>query len=149
MPFRASFCDPFEKNIIEMGKIEKDKIMELFENTAWIELLTKMKTDKHAVIHYAPSLEIENTDNRHGLCITAINGCEWDIFYKRPKLKKMFFGLYQKTDPNFITDLNLQSTAEIKTCLMALMNNELEYLDNKIREQTIIAPFTEAKKNNR
>lgn len=30
MNFRASFCDPFKPDIIEMGNIEKNKIMKTF-----------------------------------------------------------------------------------------------------------------------
>jgi hypothetical protein len=86
MTFRASFCDPFKPNIIEIGDIEKEDIMELFEKIPWSEYLTKMKTAKENEIHYSPSLEIENKDNRNGLSISAIDSHEWYIFYKRPKL---------------------------------------------------------------
>ncbi len=33
MNFRASFCDPFKPDIIEIGDIEKDKIMGSMLNT--------------------------------------------------------------------------------------------------------------------
>ncbi|MCL2246338.1 MAG: hypothetical protein FWC10_04405 [Lentimicrobiaceae bacterium] len=88
MNFRASFCDPFKPDIIEIGNIEKESIMQLFEKIPWSEYLTKMKTAKENDIYYSPSLEIENKDNRNGLSISAIDGIEWCIFYKRPKSVK-------------------------------------------------------------
>jgi len=88
MSFRASFCDPFKPDVIEIGNIEKDKIMELFEKIPWSKYLAKMKTAKKDEIHHSPSLEIENEDNRNGLSVSAIDGQEWCIFYKRPKFIK-------------------------------------------------------------
>ena len=96
MNFRASFCDPFKPDIIELGDIEKDKIMETFEKIPWNKLLEEMKLKKENEIYYSPSLEIENKNNKNGLSVSAVDGKEWYIFYKRPKLVKSFFGLIKK-----------------------------------------------------
>ncbi len=133
MNFRASFCDPFKSDIIEMGDFEKDKIMETFEKIPWNKLLDEMKTKKESEIHYSPSLEIENKDNKNGLSVSAVDGKEWYIFFKRPKMVKKFFGLSEKMNNDYLTDIKGQTENDVKECLTALINNDLEFLERKIK----------------
>ncbi len=133
MDFRASFCDPFKPDIIEIGKIEQDKILETFHKIPWSEYLGKMETAKQKEIYYSPSLEIENKENRNGLSVSAINENEWYIFYKRPKLVKKFFGLIEKMDNDYLTDIQGQTEQDVLDCLNALINNDLNFLENKIK----------------
>lgn len=133
MNFRASFCDPFKPDIIELGDIEKEKIIETFEKIPWNKLLDEMKLKKESEIYYSPSLEIENKENKNGLSVSAVDGKEWYIFYKRPKMVKKFFGLIEKIDKNYLTDVKGQTEDDVKECLIALINNDLEFLEKKIR----------------
>lgn len=133
MNFRASFCNPFKPDIIEMGDIEKDKIMETFETIKWNDFIEKMKTAEESEIYYSPSLEIENKDNKNGLSISAIDGKEWYVFYKRPKLIKKFFGLKEKMENDYLSDVTGQTINDVKECLQALINNDLDFLDAKIK----------------
>jgi hypothetical protein len=133
MNFRASFCDPFKSDIIEIGYISKNEIMETFDKIPWTEYLAKMKTAKQSDIHYSPSLEIENKDNRNGLSVSAVDGTEWYIFYKRPKLVKRFFGLVEKLDNNYLTDIQGQTENDVRICLEALIKNDLKFLEEKIK----------------
>ena len=64
-------------DIIEMSDIEKNTIMETFEKIPWADLLNKMESANQKDVHYSPSLEIENKDNKNGLCISAVDGKEW------------------------------------------------------------------------
>ena len=133
MNFRASFCDPLKPDIIEIGDVEKGKIMELFDNIPWSEHLAKMETVKDSEIHYSPSLEIENKDNRNGIVVSAIDGQEWYIFYKRPKRVKMFFGLFERMNDNYLTEIHGQTENDARKCLEALIRNDLQFLENKIK----------------
>lgn len=133
MNFRVSFCDPFKPEIIEMGDIHKDKIMELFDKIPWTEYLAKMKTTKESEIHYSPSLEIKNTDNKNGLSVSAVDGTEWYIFYKRPKLIKRFFGLSEKMNDNYLSEVQGQTEKNVRDCLAALIRNDLQFLEEKIK----------------
>lgn len=135
MNFRATFCDPFKADIIELGNIQKDKIIETFENTPWIDFLRKMELAKEDEIFFSPSLEIENKDTKHGLSISAVgapNNYEFYIFYKRPKKIKLFFGLKEKIDNNYTSDKTRQTKKDVIDCLDALLRNDMEYLANKI-----------------
>jgi hypothetical protein len=131
--FRASFCDPFKADIIEIGDIAKDKIMVLFDEIPWSDYLAKMQTAKQNEIHYSPSLEVENRDNRHGVTVSAVDGLEWYIFYKRPKPVKKFFGLTEKMNDNYLTDIQGQTEADVRQCLEALIRGDLQFLEDKIK----------------
>lgn len=133
MNFRASFCDPFKPEIIEMGNIEEDKIMETFEKIPWNKLLDEMKLKKENELYYSPSLEIENKDNKNGLSVSAVDGKEWYIFFKRPKMVKKFFGLTEKMNNDYLTDITGQTENDVKECLIALINYDLEFLERKIK----------------
>lgn len=135
MNFRASFCDPFKQDVIELGVIPKDKIIDKFENTPWSDFLTKMKSAKENEIFSSPSLEIENKDTKHGLNISAVgdpNNYDFYIFYKRPKNVKIFFGLKEKLKDDYMTDKTGQTKQDVLDCLNALLRNDTEFLSNKI-----------------
>jgi len=133
MNFRASFCDPFKPDVIEIGTIEKEKILETFEKMPWDELLKKMETAKENEIFYSPSLEVENKDNKNGIVVSAVDGEEWYIFFKRPKMVKKLFGLIEKMDENYTTEITGQTEKDAKDCLIALINNDLNFLEAKIK----------------
>ncbi len=133
MTFKASFCDPFKSDIIEYGMVESDKIMDAFDKIPWLQLLTKMKAAKDSEIHYSPSFEIENTTNNHGLSLSALDGGEWYIFYKRPKKVKLLFGLIERLNKNYLTEVHGQTEKDAKECMKALINNDLEYLNEKVK----------------
>jgi len=135
MSFRASFCDPFKADIVELGDVEKDKVMEMFEKVPWSEYLAKMATAKESEIYYSPSLEIENKDNRNALSISAIENQEWSIFYKRPKLvkRRKFFKVVEEIDNEYLTDIWDQTEDDVRNCLEALIRNDLQFLENKIK----------------
>lgn len=135
MNFRASFCDPFQKDIIELGSISKDSIIDKFEKTPWADILRRMSSAREDEIHYSPSLEVENRANKHGLTISAVGdpeNFEFYIFYKRPKNVKSFFGLKEKINENYTTDKTGQTKQDVLDCLKALLNNDTEFLSNKI-----------------
>lgn len=135
MNFRASFCDPFQKDIIELGTISRDSILDKFDRTPWADILRQMSRAKEDEIYYSPSLEIENKDNKHGLVISAVgdpDNFEFYIFYKRPKNVKSFFGLREKTNENYTTDKTGQTKHDVLDCLNALLMNDAEFLANKI-----------------
>jgi len=135
MNFRASFCDPFKADIVELGDVEKGKVMEMFEKVPWSEYLAKMATAKESEIYYSPSLEIENKDNRNALSISAIENQEWSIFYKRPKLvkRRKFFKVVEEIDNEYLTDIWDQTEDDVRNCLEALIRNDLQFLENKIK----------------
>lgn len=133
--FRASFCDPFQKEIIDLGTIEETEVIQKFESVPWLDYLKRMETANENEIHYSPSLEIENKDNKHGLSISIVGlpeNHEFYIFYKRPKAAKRFFGLQEKIDENYITDKTGQTKQDVLDCLNALVRNDPDYLANKI-----------------
>ncbi|TLX72462.1 hypothetical protein E9993_17875 [Labilibacter sediminis] len=92
-----------------------------------------MQNAKESEIHYSPSLEIENITNNNGLSLSALDGGEWYIFYKRPKKVKILFGLIERMNDNYVTEIHGQTEKDAKECLEALIKNELEFLDKKVK----------------
>ncbi len=76
MKFRASFCHPLQKDIIEFGVLSKEDILKKFEEIPWKEHLAKMKKVSESEVHFSPSFEIENIENRNGLSISALDNGE-------------------------------------------------------------------------
>ncbi len=90
---------------------------------------------KENEIYYSPSLEIENKDTKHGLSISAVGdpkNYEFYIFYKRPKKVKIFFGLKEKINSNYMSDKTGQTKQDVLDCLNALLRNDTDYLSSKI-----------------
>ena len=134
MNFRASFCDPLKQYPTEFGNVEKDKIIEMFEKIPWAEHLEKMKTaSKKEIYCSSPIFEVVNNDNENGLLICAIDGTEWYIYYARPrtKLVKKFFKQVEETE-TYITDAYGQTENDVRMCVKALIENDLQFLENKI-----------------
>ena len=84
-----------------MGSIEKDKIFDVLDKFPWTELLLKMDDAKENEIHFTPSIEFENKHTRHGVTISIVDLDVFYIFYKRPKLVSMMFGLIKRMNKVF------------------------------------------------
>lgn len=132
--FTYSICDPLEKDPIEMGTIEKEKILDIVDRFPWIDLLNKLKAAEEKDIHFSPSLGFENKSNRHGLSISIIEGekgNEFYIFYKRPKMVTKLFGLMKNMDDNFLSDRTGQTSNDVRDAVTALVANDLTTLENR------------------
>lgn len=136
MNFKATFCDPLKPDIIELGDVAAENILELLETIPWTDYLQRMEEAEGDKIYYSPSLEIENKDNKNGLSISAVgepNNYEFYIFYKRPKKVKTFFGLRERIDEDYLSDITGQTKENVIDLLNALKRGDTEYLENKIR----------------
>ena len=136
--FRYSICEPLNPEIIEKGTIDKNQIVALFKNYDWEDFLKQAEKAMEKDIYYSPSLEFENLITKHGLCFSAIgapNNPEFLVFYKRPKKVKKWFGFgKEKLNEHYMSELNATQTIEEATVyLQALIDNRLDYLDDKIR----------------
>ena len=135
MNFSSSFCDPLKKDIIDLGIISREKIIDKFLSINWTEHLEKMKTVNPHDIYYSPSISFLNLDTNHGLEISAVgepDTYEFYVFYKRPKMVKRFFGLSSKYDENYVSSRTGQNDRDVINCLKALIQNDTDFLINKI-----------------
>lgn len=136
MKYRGSICEPFNKNIIEIGEIPESKVIETFENFKWTEYLKEMQIKPENEVCFSPSLEIENIENKNGLTISAVGepgNFEFYIFYKRPKEVKQLFGLIKRSVPNFDSIITGQTKKDVLLCLHALLKSDLAFLEEKIK----------------
>ncbi len=135
MSFRASFCDPFSPDTIDLGPIQKDQIIPKFESTNWGALLQKMDITEETLVYFSPSLEFGNTETHHSILLSAVGDVDdfkFYIFYKRPKKIKSCFGLRERTDENYVTKKTHQSGQTALDCLNAFLIDDYEYLASKI-----------------
>lgn len=132
--FRYSICEPGNPDILEKGKIGSAEIMTIFHQFPWKKHLEDMENAKD--IYYSPSLEFENLNNKYALSISAVgNPDKFDfyVFYKRPKMKKTWFGLSEKMDNNYVSELlDLKENHTIEL-LQALLDNKLNFLEQKFK----------------
>jgi len=132
--FRYSICDPLKKEPIEMGDIDKGKILDILDRFPWTDLLDKMNGARESDIHFSPSLEFENKTNRHGLSISIVEGekgNEFYIFYKRPKTISKLFGLVKNLDDNFLSDRTGQTNNDVRDAVIALINDDITVLKKR------------------
>ena len=81
MVFRASFCDPFNPTIIELGDIAESQIIHTFDKVPWVDYLTQMQTRGENEIYFSPSLRTENKATRSGQTISVVGEPEKYGFY--------------------------------------------------------------------
>jgi len=132
--YRYSICDPLKSEPIEMGEIDKGKILDVVDRFPWTELLDKMKGAKESEIHFSPSIEFENKTNKHGVSISIVeneNGNEFYIFFKRPKMLTKLFGLIKSVDENFTSDRTGQTSDDVRDAVTALINCDRTTLEKR------------------
>lgn len=133
MKFTVSFGNPFQKEVVDLGVMERHKIVEKFNSIDWNDYLKRMELADESEIYYSPSFEIIDTTDTYGLSTSAIGDNDWYIFYKRPKKVKVFLGLFERLNENYLTETENQTKKDVIDCLNALLQNNLEFLDEKIK----------------
>ena len=132
--FRYSICDPLKKDPIEMGEIEREKILDIVDRFPWTDLLDKMNRARAKDIHFSPSIEFENKQTRHGLSISIVEGekgNEFYIFYKRPKMVTKLFGVMKSIDENYTSDRTGQTSKDVRDAVSALITDDLMTLEKR------------------
>ncbi len=134
--YRWSICEPNDADVIEMGTISKEKILETFEQFPWTERLRQMSEMKDREIQYSPSLEFENLESKQGLTFSIVGDLfnyEFYIFYKRPATVRYLFGLVKREMNDWVTEITGQTKEEALKILTAFLNNDTIYLEEKIK----------------
>lgn len=134
MMYRYSICDPLHADVLEMGQIPKESVLEIFDEFPWVPMLAKMEGVGEQDIYFSPSLEFENKLNQHGISISALGDVgkqEFMIFYKRPKMVPTWLGLSQRMENNYLTERDEQTLADAREAIIALINGDLETLEER------------------
>ena len=111
--YRWSICDPAHPQVIEKGIVQKEEVLQIFEQYPWIEELQKLGDMQEKDIHFSPSVNFENLITKEGIDISIvgdITSYEFYVFYKRVITVKPFLGLGKAVQKEKITDLAGQST---------------------------------------
>lgn len=114
-----------------MGEIERGKIIDILDRFPWSDLLVKIDNSEERDVHFSPSIEFENKSNKHGLTISIVDGDDFYVFYKRPKVVSILFGLFKVKSDDFTTEKTGQSIREVKEAVTALINDDLSTLEKR------------------
>jgi hypothetical protein len=136
MQYKASFCDPFKADIVDLGYVEKEKVMELFERVPWAEYLVKMEAARENEIHWSPSLDFKDEDNHQIISVSVAgkpDNIDWLIFYIRPKKVKRLFGLLgEKMNNEHMTEVQGRTETDARNAIEALLRGDYAWLDEHI-----------------
>ncbi|TPG45465.1 hypothetical protein EAH81_01925 [Flavobacterium pectinovorum] len=108
--------------------------MQIVEDFPWKLHLEEVENSKNT--YYSPSLEFENLSNKNGLAISAVGNpakYEFYVFFKRPKMQKTWFGLSEKLNKNYTSELLDQNKEKTIEILKALIDNNLSFLERKFQ----------------
>jgi hypothetical protein len=133
--FKATFCDPFKEDIVQLGELPANSVIDIFEKIPWIDYLQRADAAPDDV-QYSPSFGLENVETRvlvECSIVGPVDKHQWYIFFKRPKMVKAFFGLTQKMDDGYLSELHGQTKSDVTACLNALINGDVAFLENKIK----------------
>lgn len=98
MPYKYSICHVDRPKIEYPKDILSDKeVKEMVLNYPWKEKLKKLESMPSNEVYFSPSLEFTNLDNNYGFSLSAgmdeSGNFSFYIWYNRPIMKKIFFGL--------------------------------------------------------
>ncbi|MGH1404072.1 MAG: hypothetical protein ACRBDL_07490 [Alphaproteobacteria bacterium] len=130
--YRWTVCDPLKEHIIEKGDIDRSDIMETFQTFPWEDMLKKADNAQKNEIYYNPSLEFENTRNKSGIVISAIemgenlssNDSIFYVFHKKP---------HQPDDLSY--DLVDQSFDNAREILQDFVNEKYDILERRFSDE--------------
>ncbi len=136
--YRWSICEPASANIIEMGSIEEENILQAFEDFPWLEHLQTMQNMKEHDIQYSPSLEFENTDTGRSITFwftgQDISSSEFYFFYKRPVILHYFFGLMKRKENAYLSTIRRQTREGAILFLEAFLRDDIKYMETKMKQ---------------
>jgi hypothetical protein len=129
--FTYSICDPLRKDPIEMGEIEKEKILEVFDRFPWQQFLNRIDNASSTEVHYSPSIEFVNKVNGHRVTLSIVDENDFYIFYSRPKRLSKWFGLIKDVDNNFSSDRGNRTINDAREAVTALLNGDFVTLEQR------------------
>lgn len=135
MIFSVTFYDPLKEDGVDLGSLSDKQVMETFKKTDWLKHLKIHNATPESEVFYTPSLDVENPDTKHSLDISVIGELEeheFYITYRRPKNRKIF-GIFNKTDKKYTTDIESLSSSDAERLLMAFLKNDLELLEAEVK----------------
>lgn len=110
MNYKHSICYPNQEEIEYRNEVvSADEVMNIAKNYPWKEqLIFSDSLDKKSV-YYNPSLDFVCLENKKSFELTADfnknNELEFSLWYKRPKMVKLLFGLLGEREKVVLDDI--------------------------------------------
>lgn len=97
MSYTCTICYPEKSEIEHPGEVlSTEQVKYIASNYPWRSELQKLNRMPFEEVCYNPSLDFTNQEDNHSFCLTAEGEPEdfsFSVWYNRPKMKKVFFGL--------------------------------------------------------
>jgi hypothetical protein len=96
--FRWTICEPFNRDVVQKGLIERESIFKTFQTYPWQTELEKVK-ERPDEIEYSPSLEFINESDDSSIIFSIVEkgeGSEFMVFHIVTKTVKGFLGFGTK-----------------------------------------------------
>ncbi|HEV7779985.1 MAG TPA: hypothetical protein VGO58_01905 [Chitinophagaceae bacterium] len=135
--YRWSISESDKPETLEQGSIRKEMIMETFDQFPWMDRVQKMADMKEEEIYFAPSLEFENLDTTHAVCISIIGDAskyEFYTFYRRPKTFKIL-GLFKKKLDKHLSEITGQTKEDAARLLKVFIDNNYELMEKMMKKK--------------
>jgi len=137
MSYKYSICHPDKSEIEYPNQILSEKeVKEKVLNYPWINELKKMKLMKEDDIHYSPSLDFTNNNDNYSFCLSAITELDklsFYIFYNRPIMKKVLFGLLGEKEKFDVID-KMFNENEAFDLLDKFIKKDYKFIENKMNQ---------------
>ncbi len=135
MKFNLNFYHPLKPETVELGVFPSDQIINQFEKIAWNDYLQEVHAAKIDDIYHYPSLEIVHKESKKALVISVVGDpgdYDFNISFKRPKIKKSLWGLNNQINENYLTTINAQTNQDVLKCIQAFLSHDEDYLEKKV-----------------
>jgi hypothetical protein len=111
MKYKYSICHP-EKEEIEYPDqiLSAEQVKQIALTYPWTAELKKLGKLTYKEVHYYPSLDFTDQEDKYSFCLTAEGEPEqfsFSVWYNRPVMKKVLFGIFGKKEKLEVIDKHL------------------------------------------
>ena len=116
-----SICGPDNPDIEEKGPIQRDQILQTFQEYPWLEQASLQESLEPDQVHLSPSIRFTRETGVRSLELSLYDwhsGLEFYLWYERPVTRKSFFGLFGEREGIEVIDkrpFSKEQAAEILT----------------------------------
>lgn len=137
MYYKHSICRPESPEIeYPEKKLTAEQVREIARKYPWKQELQKLKTLPPDEINYSPSVDFINLQDNHSFCLTAEGEPEeylFSVWYKRPVLKKVLFGLLGEREKMGVIDKSFSIDGAFRL-LEKFLKQDYDSIEREMKE---------------
>ncbi|QHL89235.1 hypothetical protein GU926_18075 [Nibribacter ruber] len=134
--FHHTFSDPFSSEEVDLGYVDGGQLKQVFREFAWEEWLQKMEDSAIDDFHFSPTLNVFQKEQKREMLLSALKDKGKLIFYvsyRRPQKVKRLFGLMERFEEKYTTEVLDQTKEQAAQLLQAFIEGDAAYLNEKVK----------------